>query len=110
MFGFGGGIHMMGNTCGAVVGTLSALGIIAQSLKLDSDTKMKLFDEFIIEAQKEFPSFFCRDIVGGEAKLFFAKMKKGEMDETEIAELAKKCTKIVGNMPVIALGIIEQYK
>lgn len=110
MFGFGGGIHMLGNTCGAVVGTLSALGIISQSLGLDSETRMNLFDEFIIEAQKEHPNFFCRDIVGGEAKVFFAKLKKGELDEAEMAEIAKKCNKIVGNMPVIALGILEQYK
>lgn len=113
MFGFGGGIHMMGNTCGAVVGTLSALGIISQSLGLDSETRMNLFDEFIIEAQKEHPNFFCRDIVGGEAKVFFAKMKKGELDEADMAkmaEIAKKCNKIVGNMPVIALGILQQYK
>jgi C_GCAxxG_C_C family probable redox protein len=110
MFGFGGGIHMLGNTCGAVVGTLSALGIISQSLGLDSETRMNLFDEFIIEAQKEHPSFFCRDIVGGEAKVLFAKMKKGELEEAEMAEFAKKCNKIVGNMPVIALGILEQYK
>jgi hypothetical protein len=71
---------------------------------------MNLIDDFIIEAQKDFPSFFCRDIVGGEAKVFFAKMKKNELDEAEIAELAKKCNRIVGNLPVIALGIIEKYK
>ena len=99
MFGFGGGINMMGNTCGAVVGTLSALGIISQSLGLDSETRMHLFDEIFIEAQKEFPSFFCRDIVGGDPKVFFAKMKEGKMDEAEMAEMAavleNKCNKIV---------------
>ena len=110
LYGFGGGIHLMGNTCGAVTGTLAAVGVISDKFGLDDEKKSNLLDELIIEAQKEFPSFFCREIIGGVPKELFKKMSEGRMDKKEMEKFMKICNNIVGNFPIIALRILKQYQ
>ena len=100
----------MGNTCGAVTGTLAAVGVISDEFGLDDEKKSILLDELIKEAQKEFPSFFCREIIGGVPKELFKKMSEGRMDKKEMEKFLKICSNIVGKFPIIALRALKKYK
>jgi C_GCAxxG_C_C family probable redox protein len=65
--GFGGGMARQGDTCGAVVGAMLAIGLAKGSAEPDEAAKMRVYSDiwrFTDEFRARHGSSVCRDLLG----------------------------------------------
>ena len=93
---FGGGINLTGNVCGAITGSLMALGIKYGGNPLEV---AKIANQFIDEFKSINGSIICRELVG--PKFFDDENLRAEFR----VDLFKKCMKYVDD----AAHLLEKY-
>jgi C_GCAxxG_C_C family probable redox protein len=103
---FTGGIVAKGETCGAVSGSMLAIGHFFESIKQQPGSSMKFGGIFFDGFEKEFGSTRCREVVKHqygryfdfanpeEQKSFLAESKKGD----RCTEVVRKAILIAGNL------------
>ena len=66
--GFGGGVSRLGSICGALSGTIMAMGLVeGRNDPSDNDAKLKLYKKVIIlinDFKDEFGTVDCRELTG----------------------------------------------
>jgi len=102
---FGGGMARMGETCGAVTGSLMVIGLRHASANSDDDvSKQKTYDmvhEFVEEFRARHSSTVCRELLGCEIG---TEEGKRTFDERNYKET--KCSKYVEDAATILEKIL----
>jgi C_GCAxxG_C_C family probable redox protein len=104
---FTGGIAAKGETCGAVSGSMLAIGHFFESIKKQPGSSMKFGGIFFDGFEKEFGSTRCREVVKHQYGRYFD-FTKPEEQKSFLAESQKgdRCTEVVRKAILIAGNII----
>jgi C_GCAxxG_C_C family probable redox protein len=111
---FAGGIAAKGETCGAVAGSMSAIGLLFESInqknKKQPGSSIKLGGLFFERFEKEFGSTRCREVVKRQYGRYYD-FNKPEEQKSFIEESQKsgKCLEVVKKAVLIAGDIILLY-
>ena len=107
--GFGGGISSMGETCGAVSGSLMALGLhFGPENPADHEQKEKLKEinrEFLAIFEERHGSLKCRDLLGADMS-----NPDGAKFIRENGVIDKVCPAIIRSASEIMDAIIQKYE
>lgn len=103
---FTGGLASRGETCGAVSGSLLAIGLFFESNKPGSSIKAggMFFDAF----EKAFGSTRCREVVKHQYGRYYDFRKLEDMKSFMEAAKSGKCLEVVQKAVTIAGGLIAQ--
>jgi C_GCAxxG_C_C family probable redox protein len=108
------GVALRGETCGAVIGSMMALGLIYGRETLDDQqgflASLPPTRKFCYRFEKEFGSTMCGDILEAVFGKRYDLADPAQVAEWQAAGSLDKCTAVVRSAVRIAAGIIMEKK